>query len=224
MTGIEHPDLHVLPVRHIVHQLHASLFQRRASVGEPVFQHPLVEILGHQWQVVIQSAGRVQLLRDFRRDSRGNAIDHAVREGRVFLDPLGQFRIAGLCIAEEGLAGDIAIMAQVIAGHDRKRLATGIPATAQGFHDITENGGRLFRILKIGLYCRILQIERTGRLVDVVAAFRDRHGNDADGRINEMLQHGFRIGRGEQVVTQCAHDTHRTLAGRGRLGQEYRQS
>ncbi|MNV59215.1 hypothetical protein D3C71_1516260 [compost metagenome] len=52
VAAIEDADLHVFVGRHVRHELHADLFQRRAAGGEIVLEHPLPEAFAENRPIV----------------------------------------------------------------------------------------------------------------------------------------------------------------------------
>ncbi len=181
--GVEHPQLDLLVRRHLVAELDADPLQRRPAGAEPVLDHPLDEVLGKDWCLIVHTATRVEPRRIVRGDTRRDAIHHAAGEGDVGLDPGGELWIARARERQHAAADHLAIVLEVVAGQDGVRARPGGAATLQAGDDEAEHGAGCFGVGEIVGDVRRVEPELAGRLVQIVAALGDRQGDDPGRRV-----------------------------------------
>ena len=146
MRGVEQAQFHELVGHHVGHHLHADVLEGRAPVGEAVLQNPLREGLAHHRPRVLHAQALADGLDVRGRRLRGDAVDHAVGEGDIVVDPLREDRVAHPRLRHDGRARHLPVAGQVVAAHHRERGDAGVAAPAQGLHDVAETGRRVVRI------------------------------------------------------------------------------
>jgi len=120
VAAVEQLDLHLLVGRNVIGELHTNLFPGRAAGDEAVFQHPLHEGFADHWPGVIEAVLTLQVLAMGRAGHGCDAVDHGVGEADVALDPAGQVGIDQAGEGQCGLAGHVAVVGEVVAGHHRE--------------------------------------------------------------------------------------------------------
>ena len=147
------------------------------------------------------------ILLDVRRGGhRGDAVDHAVGEGDVGIDPLGQVGVGHAGLAHHGGAGGLSVARQVVAVHDGEGGGARLAAPAQGLDDVAEGGGGLAGVGGVAAGALGVGAEGAGGVVDVVAALGDGQRHDAGGRGGHDLQNAVAVVGGEAVVVDGADD------------------
>ncbi len=124
------------------------------------------------------------------------------------LDPAGQFGVHQRREGQRGLAGDIAIVGKVVAGHHRERRDTGTTASGERRGDQAEHADRGARGGQIVLDLRQRGVELAAAFVHAVAAFGDGQRDDADRRVGEPGHHRFRAVLDQQHVANAADHPH----------------
>src|SRR5262249_28689918 len=121
VAAIEDADLHPLPRRYVFDESDADRLERRPAGRELVLKHPLREVLAEDRA----SIGDVEILGEDQAFAvagrRCDPIDHAARESDLGVDPICQADVKEPGQPDDGVAGDLAVVWQVIAGHYRKR-------------------------------------------------------------------------------------------------------
>jgi hypothetical protein len=97
-----------------------------------------------------------------------------------------------------GVLRHLAVSGNVVAGHDGEGGDAACLALLKAGKDQAEDGLRARRVLPIFGDCRMGRIERT-RCIDEIAAFGDRHRNDADFRVGQRLHQGRDVAGGDDV-------------------------
>ena len=129
-----------------------------------------------------------------------DAVDHAVGEADVAGHPVGQLRIAQPGERRERALAHVAVALDVVAGQDREGGQAPVAAASQRLgHDPEDGAGHGARA-QVGRHGRIAGVEFAGDGVQVVAAFGDGERDDAGGRRGHLLDDGFGIIGGEQVL------------------------
>ena len=144
---------------------------------------------------------------------RGDAIDHGVGETAVGFDPIGQRRVGHARQRNDRLAQDIAVALQVVTAEPRERPLPRIAAQPQGRDDGPEGRARGVRVRRVMDDIRVSGVKTLADGVDVIAAFRDRQPDDANGRISHRADQGAVTLFNREVVDHGAHDLSRGLRG-----------
>ena len=99
----------------LLDELDADRLERRASLREVVLQNPLAEGFAHHWRGIVD-AEFIGDERDLARSrGRRDAIDHAAWKGDIVGDPVVRVVIASPGEAQNRIAGDMAVLGQVVA-------------------------------------------------------------------------------------------------------------
>ena len=200
MAGVEQPQLHQLIRFHVGHDLHAGLLQRRAAVGEVVFEHPLRERLAEHGPLVVDAEPAAELGPIGVGRHRRDAVDHAVREADVAGHPVGQRRIAQPGERGERALAHVPVALDVVAGQHAEGGNAPVAAARQRLGHQPENGARQRSRAQVSHDRRIGGIELTGDGVEVVAAFCDGERHDPGRRRGHLLDRGLGVIGGEQVL------------------------
>ncbi len=154
MAAVEDADLHQLEGRDVVDELHADLFQRRPPVGEIVLQHPLHERFAEHRPVVLEAEflGEDRALAVGRR--RRDAVDHGVRKGDVVVHPAGEILLDQLRQPDNRVRRDMAVVGDVVAGHDGEGRDVLLAPPHQPGEDQAEHGLRRVHVLRSRRRCR----------------------------------------------------------------------
>ena len=212
VAAIENADLHMLVGRHVGHELHTDLFQRRAPGGKIVFEHPLLEAFAeHRPGVVDAELVGQQGLLAFR-GGRGDAVHHAIGEGDRGLDPLGQFRVDQRGQTGDRIFGDVAIARNIVAAHYREGDNASLSTFDQTRQDQTERGFRRIEMSRVMRNVGMGWIECLAGRVDIVAALGNGQRDDADGRIRQPGNNGRAVA-GRQIVDHGAGNVGSAMVG-----------
>ena len=198
VAAVEQLDLHFFIGRDVVGELHADLFPGRAAGDELVFHHPLQKRLAHHRPGIVDAVALEQLLTVGGAGHRGDAVDHGIGEADVAVDPAGQVVVLQVGEGQQGLAGDVAVVREVVAGHHGEGAAAGLAAAAQGFAEEAEHALRGLRVGQVVLDLRQVGAEFAGAVVDAVAAFSDGQRDDADVGFGKLGQQRFGAVLGQQ--------------------------
>ncbi|BBG29882.1 RNA binding protein, putative [Zymobacter palmae] len=219
VRSVQHADFDLLVASHVVCHASANSGQIRATCAELVFQNPVNEGFGQQRQFVLQTTTCIQFFDRVSSNGRRDTVNHSVRERDVRFDPLSQFSISSTCETSKGFLSNRTVVTQVVAGQDGERTYACITTTTQRFDHQTEHGLRFLRVGQVVLDTSVFKIELACVLVDVVATFSDGHADDADSRISQQLDDGFRVFRCVHVVDNGTNDTN----GRAAVGINFSQ-
>nr|GEX10615.1 hypothetical protein [Tanacetum cinerariifolium] len=187
VAAVEQLDLHLLVRRDVVGKLHADLFPGRAAVDEFVFQHPLHEGFADHRPGIVDAFLVMQLQAVGAAGHGRDAVNHGVGEADVFGDPVMQLRVTQLGESQQRLAGDGAVVRQVIAGHQGEGWRAFGATPGQCRAQITEHGFRGGGVLEVVLDLRQMAHELASAVVDAVAAFGDGQRNNADVCAGELV-------------------------------------
>ncbi len=172
----------------------------RPPGSEGVLEHPLAVGLADDRPLVFDAEPVPDLVPVGVGGHRGDAVHHGVGEADLALDPGGQAGITEPGEGGERAAGSIAVVLQVVTGHDRERGLAALPATAQRLGDQAERGPRDRAGLQVGEHVRVGRVELAGGVVDVVPALGDGQRDDAGRGRRHLLDDRLRVVRGEQVL------------------------
>ena len=130
--------------------------------------------------------------------------------------PARQFPVAQGGKSQQHLARHVAIVLQVIAGHDGKRRQAPPVAQGQRGGQVAERAARRLRVRQFLHDVGVLRIEFARALVHVVAALGDGQRDDARAGVGQFFQHGLRLVGRIQILADAADDARR-VAGRAAL-------
>ena len=180
MATVQDADLHRLKRVDMIREGDADLFQGRAASGEVVLQHPLPKgFAGHRHRIGAQPEGRRHGA-FARAGGRGDAVDHAIGKGDMGQHPIGKIGIRQPRQPRHGIAGDMAVAGQVVAGHHGKGHSPGSAARAQGGKDRTKGRGRAIRAGGIGGNLGMGRVKPARGGIDEIPPFRHGQRDDAN--------------------------------------------
>src|SRR5580704_12576754 len=111
--------------------------------------------------------------------SRGSdAIDHAVWEYAVLRQPVPKNRIPQFGECRQHFLGNLTVALDVVAGHQRERWKPAGTPPIKSFQKIPKRTAGFVRVSEIILNVRVLFVQISGRLINIVSAFRNRKRND----------------------------------------------
>ena len=122
------------------------------------------------------------------------------------LDPVAQIGIAQGGESQQRLAGDGAVVRQVIARHQGERRRAGGTTFGQSGAEKTEHGFRCIRVRQVMLDLRQVRHELAVAVVDAVAALGDGQRDDADLWVGEFVDQRLGAVFGQQHVADGADD------------------
>ncbi len=189
VAAVEQLDLHLLIGRNVVGELHADLFPGRPAGDKAVFQYPLHEGFADHRPGVIEAVLTLEVLAMRRAGHGRDAVDHGVGKADVALDPAGQVGVDQAGERQRGLAGHVAVVGEVVAGHHREGADTVAAALGQRRAEQTEHADRTARVLQVVLNLGQLRIELAGAVVQAIAALGDGQRDDANRRIGQASNH-----------------------------------
>src|SRR5699024_437008 len=99
---------------------------------------------------------------------RGDAVDHAVREWHVGVDPIGQFGVLRPGEGSEHAVGVVSVALDVVAAHHGERGRAAFATAAQRLDHVAEVGAGGGSGFEIGAHGGVVEVELAGDLVDVV--------------------------------------------------------
>ncbi len=178
MAGIEEPEFHFFVGQDISCHLCAHQFPRWSALYEVVFDHPLFEGFRHYRPSIIDS----ELLFDQGAMLIGccgsNAIDHAVWKCALLNQPVPKNGIPQLGERRQHLLGNFTVALDVVARHQRERRKPPCTPAIEGLQEISKRTAGFMRVSEIILNVRILLVQISGRLINIVSAFRNRKRNN----------------------------------------------
>ena len=199
MPAVENADLHMLIGRHIGHELHPDLLERRAAGREVIFQHPLLELFAEHRPGIDDAEIGLERSALARPGRRSDAIDHAVGEGHRLAHPLRQLRIDQLGQPRHGVLRHVAVAGDVVAAHHRERLQAALPPQLQAEQDQPEHRLRSLGVGAVGDDVRVPGIEALRGRVDIVAAFGDGQRDDANARVGQRFADRGEVSHRQEV-------------------------
>ncbi len=206
MARVEQPQLHQLVGLDVVDDLHADLLVRRAPVREGVLEHPLDERLADDRPAVLDVEALVDLLDVLVARRRRDAVDHAVGEAHLALDPVAELRVAQPRERGEGGAGERAVALEVVARHHREGDDLALAPARQRLGHEPEHRLRRRAVLEVLRHRRVVLDELAGPVVEVVAALGHRQRHDPRRRVGELLDHRLGVVGREHVLRDRADD------------------
>ena len=123
-----------------------------------------------------------------------DAVNHAVGESDVRLDPAGKVRCHEAGEAEHCLPGHVTVFGKVVAGKDGEGGKALVLAQAEGGNQDAEDRLRIARVCRVMDDFRMGRVKAAGLGVDVVAAFGDGQRDDPDVRPDEDCDQAGRVG------------------------------
>ncbi|MNS54072.1 hypothetical protein D3C72_868520 [compost metagenome] len=219
MAAVEQLDLHVFVGRDVVGELHADLFPGRATVDEIVFQHPLHKGFADHRPGIVHPMLVRQLQAVRGAGHRRDAVDHGVGETDVGVDPVAQWAVVQGGEGQQGLAGDGAIVRQVIAGHQGEGRCAGGAAPGQCGTEQAEHGRWRIGVREVMPDLRQVRHELTGAVVDAVTAFGDGQRDDADLGAGQFVDQRPGVVFGQQHVADGPDHPHFSVVAIAELEQ-----
>ena len=214
VAGVEETQLHQFVRHDVCDELDFGLLEFRPAEREVVFEHPLRERLADDWPGVVDAEARLHLLDVGRRGDRRDAVDHGVRECDVGFDPLAERLVLAHRVGGEHLVRNFAVGLDVVGTHDGERRDTAITAAAQCLDGQAEDGRRRGIAGEVGGDRRVVVVEVTSDVMEVIAALGDRQRHDARRGGSHQLDDALGIVRCVQVVDDGADDVSVVLAVR----------
>ena len=140
VAAVQDADLHVLERGDVGHELDAGLLEGRAAGGKRSSTTHWMKSSQNTGQASSMPNSSRAIVRSRSPVAGGDAVDHAVREGDGLADPGGEGGVLGLGEAGDGVAGDDAVVRDVVAGEHGEGRAAGGAAGAQAGEDQAEDG------------------------------------------------------------------------------------
>jgi hypothetical protein len=210
VAGVEQPQLHQLVGHDVVDDLDADVLERRSPRGEVVLEDPLREGLADDGPRVLDAEPLSQGRDVLGRRHGGDPVDHAVGEGDVLLHPLPELGVLEAGEGDDHLLRHVAVAGQVVARHHGEGLGAGVPATPRGLDDEAEHAPRHTPVSEVRrqvrLQDRVVRVELTRHLVDVVAALGHGERHDPRRRVDHPRQDRVGVVGREEVVDHRPDD------------------
>ncbi len=115
-------------------------------------------------------------------------------------DPVGQRRVPQPGKGSKDAPAHVPVALDVVARQHREGGNAPVPAPRQRLGHQPEDALRHRPRRQVRLHQGVIGAERAGDRIEVVAAFGDGERHDPDGGRRQLLDDGFRIVRGEQVL------------------------
>ena len=189
MARVKDSDFHRFISVNVVRKGRTGLVPWRATGAERVLDHPLAEILMRDGRVVrdAQFTDKSQLggARRWR-----DGIDHGVRKGCVRIDPVGQRGVGQAGERDDGLAKDVTVALEVVAGLACERTLVCRATQTQRLDHRAEGGEGRAGVFRIVPDIGVVGVEALGGGIDVVSAFGHGQGDDADIGLGHAADEG----------------------------------
>ena len=187
VPSVEDADLHEFVGGDMRREGDAHILERRTPAREPILQNPLPERLAEHRPL----SGNAEALGQDRtlpvRGRRGDAVDHAAREGHALAHISRERGIDQIGKARNRVHRDMPVAWDVVAGHHRERGLAPVPPPAERRQEHAEHALRGVEVLGIVTDLGMVRVERAGRGVDAVAALRHRQRHDPQRGIVEGI-------------------------------------
>jgi hypothetical protein len=209
VASVQQTKLHefeLLNVVDLLHDLDTDLLERWAAVGELVLDDPLLERLSDDGPCVL-NAELLSKVGDVLGNGAGcDAVDHAVGESAVLLEPLSDLRVAVTRECQHHVAGDVAVLLHVVARQNSEGLQSGcMTLLKRGVDEAKECAGSTLA-RQVSDHVGVADVELVGVLVVVVAALRDGHGNDVGVGVSHLVDDSLAVVGCEEVVGDTTND------------------
>lgn len=207
--GVEETEfvhLELLDVVDLGDDLDADLLERRATVAELVLEHPLHEGLGDHRPGVLKTELAEKDGLVLVAGAGCDAVNHAVGEGTVLLDPLGDLGVLQFGEGDAHGAADATVLLHVIAGEDGERLEAGGVTAPESLVDVAEECAGRSLALEVRGKVGVVGLKLVCVLVVEVAALGDGHGDDLGVGVSHLGDDLLAVVRSEDVLCDAANN------------------
>mmetsp|Transcript_27623 Transcript_27623/g.80051 ORF Transcript_27623/g.80051 Transcript_27623/m.80051 type:complete len:199 (+) Transcript_27623:648-1244(+) len=195
MTSIQDSKFGQLIWFYILDKLNSHLFQSGSfTIDKVVFHHPLYEWLTKDRIVVLDPICCLHKVNFFPSRFGSNAINHAIGEADMFLNPSTQVWVLQFGQTTNDVTSRVSIVRNVITTNDRKRSHTSLASLTKGLHNHTNNRLRIFRMGNVMLNVWMRRVERSRRGTQIVSTFGNTGTDYFDVRVLEFLLDGGELG------------------------------
>ena len=210
VAGVEEAELVALKLFDLVNvldELDARLLKGRAARDKSILDDPLGEGLGHDGPQILdaKAVGQGELVVVGR--ARGDAVDHAVGELAVGLDPVGNLGVARVGEAQQHVASDGTVALDVVARQDGEGRESGSVALLERGQEEAKDGAWGFEVAgNVGDNVRVVDLELEAILIVVVAALGDGQGHNLGVLVGHLVNDLGRVIGGENERVDAAND------------------
>jgi len=207
--GVEETELVHLELLNVVDlgdDLNTDLLERRATVAELVLEHPLHEGLSDHRPGVLESELVEKDSLVLVAGAGSDTVNHAVGEGTVLLNPLGDLGVLQLGEGDAHGAADATVLLHVVAGEDGERLEAGGVAANKSLVNVAEECAGRSLALEVGGKVGVVGLELVCVFVVEVAALCDGHGDDLGVGVSHLGDDLLGVVRSENVLCDAAND------------------
>jgi hypothetical protein len=198
--------LELLDVVDLGDDLDADLLERRATVAELVLEHPLHEGLGDHRPGVLKTELIEKDSLVLVAGAGCDTVDHAVGEGTVLLNPLGDLGVLQLGEGDAHGAADATVLLHVVAGEDGERLEAGGVAADESLVDVAEESAGRSLALEVRGKVGMVGLELVCVLVVEVAALGDGHRDDLGVGVSHLGDDLLGVIGSENVLCDAANN------------------